>query len=139
MSQELVNAQTGEISEVEQSWDGFPAPQSQQDKIEQFNAMNSASSLNDIAPGSVVEIKGLKVTGGLRKNRTTGIMEPCKNTYLLGADGKGYFSQSAGIAKSACFILMSFGGPENWGGTLKVRVDAQDLKNGNTLKSLVLV
>ena len=143
MAQDMVQRNDGDMIVAEDDGqsiiNGFPQARTMAYKVEQFNAQNSATSLNDIGDDEVIGIRGIMIEPGSRKDRTTGIPQPCLNTYLL-TDKGGLFSQSGGIAKSARFILMRFGKPEDWpDGKLQAHVKTTALKNGNTLKSIELV
>lgn len=102
-----------------------------------FNALNNADSLAD-TDQKIFNVVGFMLTEGVR-NDPTGKNEPtpCVNTTLVCADGKSFFSQSTGIARSTRTLMTVFGAPENWpdeGIILEVR--SQKLPNGTELKTL---
>ena len=109
-------------------------------KIQLANALNGASSLSDLGDNPI-RVVDIVTTQGVRSR--TG--EVCTNTYLIIEDGSAYFTQSDGIARSIKVIVALFTDPS----TLKfmnpveqgiaLQVKTQELKNGNTLKSIVPV
>lgn len=103
-----------------------------------LNALNSAVSLNDYndTPLNVVDVI---TTPGMRKSRVAGVEDtPCQNTYLIDSDGRAYFTQSDGIARSINGILAFFTPDEIHAG-IAMCVRASQLPNGNTIKSLELL
>lgn len=96
------------------------------------NALNASVSLNEYE-GEVLHVIDIVTVPGTRA--LSG--EDCINTHLLLADGTTVFSQSAGIARSAKFIVGFLGDYIHDG--ICLRVKEQKLRNGNTLKSLEIV
>lgn len=96
------------------------------------NALNASISLNEFG-GEILDVVDIIAVPGVRSQ--TG--EQCINTHLVLADGTTLFSQSAGIARSAKFIVGFMGKYIHDG--IKIRVKEQKLRNGNTLKSLEIV
>lgn len=103
-----------------------------------LNALNSAVSLNDFndTPLTIVDII---TTPGERKSRNAGVADtPCQNTYLIDYEGKAYFTQSDGIARSVNAILAFLTAEEIHAG-IAMCVRSTKLPNGNTIKSLELL
>lgn len=103
-----------------------------------LNALNSAVSLNDYndTPLTIVDII---TTPGVRKSRNAGIADtPCQNTYLIDYEGKAYFTQSDGIARSVNGIL-AFLTPAEIHEGIAMCVRSNKIANGNTIKSLELL
>lgn len=103
-----------------------------------LNALNSAVSLNDFndTPLTIVDII---TTPGVRKSRNAGVADtPCQNTYLIDYEGKAYFTQSDGIARSVNGILAFLTADEIHTG-IAMCVRSTKLPNGNTIKSLELL
>lgn len=103
-----------------------------------LNALNSAVSLNDFndTPLTIVDII---TTPGVRKSRNAGVADtPCQNTYLIDYEGKAYFTQSDGIARSVNGILAFLTADEIHTG-IPMCVRSTKLTNGNTIKSLELL
>ena len=142
-SNEMVNKQTGEIEEPLQgnvfgdSLKMFPPASTSKDRAAQFNALNSANSLNDF-DGKTMTIIGFVTMPGTRAIRDaitgndTGQYAPTDDTILLDDKGQGWFSQSHGIAKSVHMILAAYGQPDTWpDGKLTVRVASTKTRAGN--------
>lgn len=103
-----------------------------------FNSMNNAESLNDHEGD--LEIIGLTQRDGVQRNAVTGVVESCTDTTFFGADGKGYFTKSEGIARSARNLLSAFGMPGEWpDGKLTIRVVTVKLDGKRTLKNIEVV
>lgn len=101
------------------------------------NALNNAVSLNDYndTPLTIVDII---TSPGVRKGRNGQPDTPCQNTYLIDNEGRAYFTQSDGIARSANAILAMFDVAEIHAG-IPTKVSSAKLANGNTIKSLELL
>ncbi len=110
-------------------------PQSFEERKAAFNAVNNATSLDDMGEKHV-SIIAIVQAPGVRADRNGGPDQPCTNTTLVGADGKGYFTQSEGIARSAYNLVATFG--VQWPEPLEVHVKKTQLANKNTLKTLVV-
>lgn len=116
----------------------LPLVSDMKSKAALFNSMNSALSLND--HDGDLTIIGISQRPGTQKNMMTGVLEDCTDTILFGADGKGYFTKSEGIARAARNILASFGMPDKWPeGKITVKVIETKLDNKRTLKNLEVV
>lgn len=107
-------------------------------KLATANALNSAISLKDYAD-TPLHIVDIIQTPGIRKARDKSQVDtPCDNTYLISSDGKAYFTQSEGIARSVRNLLAIF--PDfNKPDGLTVVVESTEMANGNTIKSLSVV
>lgn len=101
------------------------------------NALNNAVSLNDYndTPITIVDII---TCPGVRKGRNGQLDTPCQNTYLIDNEGRAYFTQSDGIARSANAILATYKVAEIHAG-IAMKVSSTKLANGNTIKSLELL
>lgn len=101
------------------------------------NALNNAVSLNDYndTPLTIVD---LITSPGVRKGRNGQADTPCQNTYIIDNEGRAYFTQSDGIARSANAILAMFDVAEIHAG-IAMKVSSAKLANGNTIKSLELL
>lgn len=101
------------------------------------NALNNAMSLNDYndTPLNIVDII---TSPGVRKGRNGRDDTTCQNTYLIDVEGRAYFTQSDGIARSANAILAMFDVAEIHSG-IPMKVSSAKLANGNTIKSLELL
>lgn len=79
---------------------------------------------------------------GVRKGRNGMPDVECKNVYIIDDKGTSYFSQSDGVAKAVqmfAALWPDFGKQTTAEGYLAVKCIAQELPNGNTLKTLVFV
>lgn len=101
------------------------------------NAMNSAESLA-AHEGETLDVIGVFTKPGVRRSRTKGQPDtPCTNTTLVCADGTAYVSQSEGVRMSVDNFMAAdlFADGE----VVPMKLVSRTLKNGNTIKSLVLV
>lgn len=104
------------------------------------NAINNSQSLSEYVENNdnpILNVVDIVVTPGMRKSRDGGEDTPCEDTRLILADGISLMTQSGGIARSARFIA-GLCGAELHSGIL-IRVVAQKLRNGNTIKNLEIV
>lgn len=109
-------------------------------KIATINAYNAAVSLKDYV-GVVLHICDVITMPGVRKARSLDQMDTkCQNTYLIDTEGKAYFSQSDGVAKSINVIaaMMPGFGKNDELGYLPLACTETQLANGNTLKQIVI-
>lgn len=109
-------------------------------KIATINAYNAAVSLKDYV-GVVLHICDVITMPGDRKARSLDQMDTkCQNTYLIDTEGKAYFSQSDGVAKSINVIaaMMPDFGKNSELGYLPLACTETQLANGNTLKQIVI-
>lgn len=121
-------------------------PESVEDRLTLVAAVNSAESLNDYVATNgadcVINVRRIFTMDGIRKGRGQGQADvPCKNTYLVTDEGQSLMTQSDGIYRSACAIVAAFPDLDlgDGSGVFPVRVQSKQLKNGNTIKSLVPV
>lgn len=109
-------------------------------KIATINAYNAAVSLKDYV-GVVLHICDVITMPGVRKARSLDQMDTkCQNTYLIDTEGKSYFSQSDGVAKSINVIaaMMPDFGKNSELGYLPLACTETQLANGNMLKQIVI-
>ena len=136
---ETVDETTGEIIEdtttVNRDLMNTLHPRTMEERKAAYNAVNNALSLDDIGD-TKIKITAIVQVNGVRVDRKTTEEVPCINTTLVAVDGKGYFSQSSGIARSAYNLILMFGA--KWPEPLEVHVKKTTLANKNTLKTLVV-
>ena len=101
-------------------------------KVIAANALNAATALSNHV-GEVFNLVDIITAPGTRAQSGA----PCENVYLILDDGRAYFSQSEGVAKSARFITGLWNG--DFGTGIKIRCDEQKLDSGRTLKTLNIV
>lgn len=109
-------------------------------KIRFLNAYNNADSLNNHMNETLL-ISDVFIVKGQRKSYYGGEVSECYNTYLIGASGDCYFTQSNGVAKSVMMIVANFPdfGKDSYEGGLRVRCIEKTINNGNRMKTLELV
>ena len=135
MTQELATAQTTVDNDADH-YNNTLALDTIEGKKATVNAINNAVSLKDYSEVPLT-LTGIITTPGSRKGRSGLPDVPCQNTYLICADGKAYFSQSDGIARSANMIARFFADVLADG--VAVKVAETKLDNGNTLKSIEVI
>ena len=110
-------------------------------KMKVVNATNNSVPLKDYMD-TELHIVDCVTMPGIRKGRNGMPDTECKNVHLIDVDGVSYFSQSDGVARAVqMFAAMwsDFGKNTTPEGYLAVKCIAQELPNGNTLKTLVFV
>lgn len=108
-------------------------------KMKVMNAINNSVPLKDYM-GVELHIVDCVTMPGIRKGRNGMPDTECKNVHLIDKDGVSYFSQSDGVSRAVqMFAAMwpDFGKTSMPDGCLKISCIAQELPNGNTLKTLV--
>ena len=109
-------------------------------KMKLATALNGAESMRDLVD-EPLRVTDIVTTQGTRSR--TG--DSCINTYLICEDGKVYFTQSDGIARSIKILVGIFTDPDTKEFMNPVEmgvafmIKEQKLQNGNTLKSVVPV
>lgn len=108
-------------------------------KVAAFNALSNAVSLNDLKDTELA-VKDCIIMPGIRKGRGNTPDTECLNTYLIDTEGRAFFTQSDGIARSAKMLAMMFPdmGKTSPNGCLTIHVESNQLQNGNTIKTLAL-
>lgn len=107
-------------------------------KMKVVNAINNSVPLKDYMDVEL-HIVDCVTTPGVRKGRNGMPDTECKNTHLIDENGVSYFSQSDGVARAAQMIAAmwpDFGKDSTKEGYLALQCVAQELPNGNTLKTL---
>lgn len=110
-------------------------------RIAVVNAYNNSEALNDHM-GEVLHVVDMFATPGKRASRVAGQPDTeCQNTYIITAEGKSYYSQSEGVARSANLIAHLFPdmGRSMQEGYIKVVCNESVMSNGNTIKNLAIV
>ena len=108
-------------------------------KMKVMNAINNSVPLKDYM-GVELHIVDCVTMPGIRKGRNGMPDTECKNVHLIDENGVSYFSQSDGVSRAVqMFAAMwpDFGKKSMPDGCLKISCIAQELPNGNTLKTLV--
>lgn len=105
------------------------------------NAVNNADSLAQYE-GVVLKISNVLTRPGMRGDLDGNNQTPCQCTYLIDTDGKAYFSQSDGVARSINTIMdiyRDFPKDTENGEYAEMALRSQTLPNGRTIKSIELV
>ena len=110
-------------------------------KMKVINAVNDSVPLKDHM-NEELHIIDCVTMPGIRKGRNGMPDTECKNVHLIDENGISYFSQSDGVSRAVqMFAAMwpDFGKKTTDAGYLAIKCIAQELPNGNTLKTLVFV
>lgn len=128
-----------ELAKVDNTVNSTIKPETAADAAKIANAMNASLSLADLGDNAEIEITDIIVMPGKRESRENpGTFLDCENTYLITTDGTSYFSQSAGIARSAKNLGYMMDVLKSDAGSFVVRVITQPTQKGN-IKSLMVV
>lgn len=128
-----------EIMKVDNNVTSTLQPATAADAAKIANAMNASLSLADLGENAEIEVSDIIVMPGKRESRENpGTYLDCENTYLITSDGSSYFSQSAGIARSAKNLGYMMHVLKGETGSFTVRVITQPTQKGN-VKSLMVV
>ncbi len=128
-----------EIMKVDNTVTSTLQPATAADAAKIANAMNASLSLADLGENAEIEVTDIIVMPGKRESRENpGTYLDCENTYLITSDGSSYFSQSAGIARSAKNLGYMMNVLKGENGCFTVRVITQPTQKGN-VKSLMVV
>lgn len=135
MSEEIIKAEPQNTSTVMSTLQ----PKTAGDAARLANAMNASMSLADLGDGAEIEITDILVMPSKRESREhPGEFLDCESTYLIASDGTSYFSQSAGIARSAKNLAVMIDMLRGETGAFKVKVIAQSTQKGS-VKALMVV
>ena len=113
---------------------------SEDGQISVYNALSNARALSEYMD-TPIDIVDVLQEPGIRRSRQVGVPDsPCVNTYLVAADGTAYFTQSDGVARCVARLLTIFKGGfrSTSKGCVRAKCVSETLRNGNTIKSLVL-
>lgn len=113
--------------------------ESEKEKKELFNALESCDVLlNDIV-GTIIEIKDIYVEEREVTDNDTGEIKTKYRTILFDVDGKTYATGSYGIYNILKKIVGIYGLPNTWEKPLKVKVAKRPIGNGKASLTLTLV
>ena len=113
--------------------------ESEKEKKELFNALESCDVLlNDIV-GTTIEIKDIYVEEKEVADSETGEMKTKYRTILFDVEGKTYATGSYGIYNVLKKIVGIYGLPTTWEKSLKVKVAKRPIGNGKSSLTLTLV
>lgn len=113
--------------------------ESEKEKKELFNALESCDVLlNDIV-GTTIEIKDIYVEEKEVADSETGEVKTKYRTILFDVEGKTYATGSYGIYNVLKKIVGIYGLPTTWEKPLKVKVAKRPIGNGKSSLTLTLV
>lgn len=113
--------------------------ESEKEKKELFNALESCDVLlNDIV-GTTIEIKDIYVEEKEIVDSESGEVKPKYRTILFDVDGKTYATGSYGIYNILKKIVGIYGLPDTWEKPLKVKVAKRPIGNGKSSLTLTLI
>ena len=113
--------------------------ESEKEKKELFNALESCDVLlNDIV-GTTIEIKDIYVEEKEVADSETGEIKTKYRTILFDVEGKTYATGSYGIYNVLKKIVGIYGLPTTWEKPLKVKVAKRPIGNGKSSLTLTLV
>lgn len=113
--------------------------ESEKEKKELFNALESCDVLlNDIV-GTTIEIKDIYVEEKEVVDSETGEIKTKYRTILFDVEGKTYATGSYGIYNVLKKIVGIYGLPTTWEKPLKVKVAKRPIGNGKSSLTLTLI
>ena len=115
------------------------AVESEEDKKELFNALETCDALLNDCVGTEIEIKDIYVEEREVVDEETGELKKKYRTILFDASGQTYATGSYGIYNIIKKIVTIYGLPETWAKPLKVKVAKRPIGNGKQSLTLTLV
>lgn len=113
--------------------------ESEKEKKELFNALESCDVLlNDIV-GQEIDIKDIYVEEKQVEDTDTGEVKTKYRTIIFDNDGKTYATGSYGIYNVLKKIVGIYGLPDSWEKPLKVKVAKRPIGNGKSSLTLTLI
>lgn len=113
--------------------------ESEEDKKELFNALETCDALLNDCVGTEIEIKDIYVEEREVVDEETGELKKKYRTILFDASGQTYATGSYGIYNIIKKIITIYGLPETWENPLKVKVAKRPIGNGKQSLTLTLV
>ena len=113
--------------------------ESEEDKKELFNALESCDVLLNDCIGQEIEIKDIYVEEKQVIDIVTGELKTKYRTILFDKSGQTYATGSYGIYNVLKKIVQIYGLPTNWKNPLKVKVVKRPIGNGKQSLTLTLV
>lgn len=115
------------------------AVESEEDKKELFNALETCDALLNDCVGTEIEIKDIYVEEREVVDEKTGKLKKKYRTILFDASGQTYATGSYGIYNIIKKIVTIYGLPETWANPLKVKVAKRPIGNSKQSLTLTLV
>lgn len=113
--------------------------ESEQDKKDLFNALESCDALLNDCVGQEINIKDVYVEEKQVLDDETGELKTKYRTILFDENGQTYATGSYGIYNTLRKIIQIYGLPETWTESLKVKVSKKPIGNGKTSLTLILM
>lgn len=138
-----VNEETkGELtlfSEIKQNVYCSKVTETEEEKKELFNALESCDALLNDCVGQEIEIKDIYVEEKQVVDEATGELKTKFRTILFDKSGQTYATSSYGIYNVLKKIISIYGLPTTWEKPLKVKVTKRPIGNGKQSLTLTLV
>lgn len=137
-----VNENKGELtlfSGIKQNVYCSKVAESEKEKKELFNALESCDALLNDCVGQEIEIKDIYVEGKQVVDEESGELKTKFRTILFDVNGQTYATGSYGIYNILKKIVGIYGLPTTWEKPLKVKVAKRPIGNGKQSLTLTLV
>ena len=137
-----VNENKGELtlfSGIKQNVYCSKVAETEKEKKELFNALESCDALLNDCVGQEIKIKDIYVEEKQVMDDTTGEMKIKYRTILFDENGQTYATGSYGIYNILKKIVQIYGLPETWEKPLKVKVAKRPIGNGKQSLTLTLM
>ena len=113
--------------------------ETEKEKKELFNALESCDALLNDCVGQEIEIKDIYVEEKQVMDDETGEIKTKYRTILFDENGQTYATGSYGIYNILKKIVQIYGLPESWEKPLKVKVSKRPIGNGKQSLTLVIM
>ena len=137
-----VNENKGELtlfSGIKQNVYCSKVAETETEKKELFNALESCDALLNDCVGQEIDIKDIYVEEKQVIDDATGEIKTKYRTILFDENGQTYATGSYGIYNILKKIVQIYGLPENWEKPLKVKVAKRPIGNGKQSLTLTLM
>lgn len=137
-----VNENKGELtlfSGIKQNVYCSKVAETEKEKKELFNALESCDALLNDCVGQEIEIKDIYVEEKQVIDDATGELKTKYRTILFDKNGQTYATGSYGIYNILKKIVQIYGLPESWEKPLKVKVAKRPTGNGKQSLTLTLI
>ena len=113
--------------------------QSDKEKKELFNALESCDVLLNDCVGQEIEIQDIYIEEKEVTDEETGVVKPKYRTIIFDKNGQTYATGSYGIYNVLKKIVQIYGLPESWDKAMKVKVAKRPIGNGKQSLTLTLM
>ena len=113
--------------------------ETEKEKKELFNALESCDALLNDCVGQEIEIKDIYVEEKQVVDEETGELKTKYRTILFDENGQTYATGSYGIYNILKKIVQIYGTPDLWQEPLKVKVAKKPIGNGKQSLTLILI